>query len=213
MQKNQLEKIWQQVPADYYEKGMKKNILQRFWHSQKILNIKQMIGNNPRDILDIGCASGYVCAEIKNLFPKAKVTGIDASETFIKFAKKTHKGVDFLAADGHNMPFKDKTFDLIVCTEVLEHVVEPKKILAEAKRCLKNNGELIVSMDSGSFLFSLIWFFWTKLGRGKVWKDAHIHTFKGNSLKKMLESVGFKIKEGKKSHFGMAIFLKAQKQI
>ncbi len=47
-----------------------------------------------------------------------------------------------IVADASDMPFSDKTFDLIICQAVLEHIKDPKKVISEIKRVLKKEGFL-----------------------------------------------------------------------
>ena len=56
-----------------------------------------------------------------------------------------------LDALGHleNLPFADQVFDLVICTQVLEHVKEPQMVLNELARTLKENGTLILTAPQG----------------------------------------------------------------
>ncbi len=47
--------------------------------------------------------------------------------------------------DAHNLPFKDGEFSLVLCTEVLEHTLEPQKVINEIKRVLKTGGRVILT--------------------------------------------------------------------
>lgn len=201
-----LEKIWEQVPVDYYNKGVSRNIGQRYWHFRKYEVIKNIVKNHsPEKILDVGSNGGDLTAKIAKLFPDSKTYAIDAYEKAVIYAKKLHPEVYFRRADAQKLPFKSDYFDLIFCLETLEHILFPQKALREIGRCLKKNGEAIIPMDSGSFLFSFIWFFWIKFGAGKVWKNSHLHKFNKKKLKEMILNEGFKIKKEIVSHFGMSV--------
>ncbi len=211
-----LEKIWAQVPPDYYDQGIKKNLLQKLWHTKKL---NQIINYLPKDkntkytILDVGCSSGILTAEVANTLPKSKVIGLDSYKKAIEFAKGKYPKISFIAADAHKIPMKNKTVDILICTETLEHVVDPKEVLVEMKRVLKKDGQAIISMDSGSLLFRTIWYLWTK-SKGKVWENAHLHEFTAKLLEDLIKETGFKIKKKEISHLGMAItFLAVPKNI
>lgn len=210
MNNQSLKKIWLKVPHDYYEKGNRTNILQKFWHEKKWQILKGFAGKKYQTILDVGCASGHISYLFKKLFPESSVTGIDPASHFIKFAKKTYPTVNFQCVDAHKLPFKDKSFDLIICTEMLEHVLNPGIVLSEIRRCLKKNGEVFISMDSGNLLFKIVWFFWTKFGPGKIWQGAHLQEFNTRKLENLIRSSKFYIKEKKITHFSMAVFFKVQ---
>lgn len=207
MDGKKLRKIWDQVPSDYYETG---NLLQKYWHGGKWENIRTLFSPGYRKILDVGCASGHITNKIKALYPDAEVIGLDVSNKFLAFAKKRYPGVKFVLADAHSLPFPDRHFDLILSSESLEHVVNPGKVLLEIKRCLSKKGDFVVSMDSGSGLFSFVWKYWTTWGPGRVWRGSHLTHFDAKLLTDMVKEAGFKIAKSKIGHFGMAIFIKAK---
>lgn len=203
--KKDLKKIWAQVPPDYYQKRINKNFLQRYWHTQKILTLKKLLGRKSfKKILDDGCASGAMANEISKIFPKAKITGIDVYDKAIKFGKTNYPHINLMVADAHKLPFKNKTFDLIVCYETIEHVVDPVKVLQEIKRVLKSSGTAIVAMDSGNTTFRIVWWVWEKTA-GKVWQNAHLHPFRHQELEKVIKKAGLKIVKKHFSHFGMEV--------
>lgn len=202
-----LEEIWHQVPENYYQKGVKKNFLQRSWHLGKLKAVLELIdqeNSEPISILDVGCASGWFLSEVSSRYPKAKCTGVDVYKKAINYGKKTYKNLRLIQADAHKLPFPEKSFDLIICTEVLEHVVNPKQVLKEIKRVLNPRGIAIVELDSGSILFRLIWFWWTNLRHG-VWRDSHIHAFNLKKLKRLILDAGFHIKKEKTFNYSMAV--------
>lgn len=199
-----LEQIWAQVPPDYYDVGIKSNPLQKLWHTTKLQQILSLLPKNSRKILDIGCSSAVLTAAIAKARPRAQVTGLDSYKRAIDFARQKHPHLQFVVADAHKLPFKKQSFDLILCTETLEHVTDPKSVLSQIKRVLKPRGHAIISMDSGSLLFRIIWYFWTK-SRGRVWQNAHLHEFNAKILENLIKNAGFKIQKKKLSHFGMAV--------
>lgn len=203
--KKDLKKIWAQVPPDYYQKGINKNPLQKFWHTQKILTFKKIVGKKKfKKILDDGCASGSMANEISKILPKSKVTGIDVYNKAIKFGKTQYPHIKFLVADAHKLPFRNKSFDLVICYETIEHVVNPVKVLQEIKRVLKKDGLGIITMDSGNLMFRIVWWVWEKT-KGNVWQDAHLHPFKHTELEKAIKKAGLKITKKQFSHFGMEV--------
>lgn len=188
-----LEDIWHQVPADYYQQGVKTNSLQRRWHNGKVDAIINLIVNiKPGTILDVGSASGWFLSEIKKRIPAASCTGIDVYAPAIEYAKKHYPDISFKVADAHKLPIKTSSFDLVLCTEVLEHVVAPEEVVSEIERVLKPGGVAVIEMDSGNILFRLVWYWWTNLRNG-VWKDSHIHVFNAAILEDMLKKSNMEI--------------------
>lgn len=201
----QLKKIWQQVPVDYYQQGIKDNIFQYLWHKRKLQVFKQLtIKRRYRSILDVGCASGLMTNEVAKLFPNSLITGVDIYEDAIRYAKKKYPKINFVVADAHLLPFESNSVDLLICYETIEHVVDPILSLKEMRRVLSKKGHAIIVMDSGSLLFRLIWWIWEKT-KGSVWQNAHLHPFHNHDLEEIIKKVGFNIIQKKFSHFGMEV--------
>ena len=94
----------------------------------------------------------------------------------------------FVKADAHNLPFKDKSFDIAVCFEVLEHCKRPELVLQEIARCTKNI--LIMSVpdcDLNNKLrkYDLALAHWTD--------PTHCNFFTKESICKLLVKHNFKI--------------------
>lgn len=92
-------------------------------------------------ILDLGCGDGSLLERISI----HRKFGVDISEEQLAIARA--KGIEsFLVnIDLDPLPFEDNFFDIIICTEVIEHVLVPDKLLAEASRVLKKGGKLILT--------------------------------------------------------------------
>jgi ubiquinone/menaquinone biosynthesis C-methylase UbiE len=205
MNKSELKKIWSQVPVDYYQKSVENNPLQALWHTLKIKTFKNLVkGMKVKKVLDIGCASGYMTNKISQILSGSQIWGIDVYAKAINFGKRKYPRIEFKVADARNLPFRANSFDLVVCYETIEHVLNPLKMLKEIQRVLKKNGYALVAMDSGSLLFRVVWFVWENT-KGKVWRKAHLHTFKHKNLEKLIEKSGFTIFKKKFSHLGMEV--------
>lgn len=203
----ELEEIWHQVPPDYYQKGVEKNVLQRLWHKGKLHAVNLLIEEvdvEPRDILDVGCASGWFLSEIAKNYPLAKCTGVDAYKKSIDYGTKQYKNLTLLTIDAHKLPFAKASFDIVICAEVLEHVEHPEIVLSEIKRVLKKDGAAIIEMDTGNVFFQIAWYWWTNMRKG-VWKDAHIHAFNTRKLERMIKQTGFIIQKKKIFNKTMAV--------
>jgi ubiquinone/menaquinone biosynthesis C-methylase UbiE len=96
-------------------------------------------------VLEVGCGAGHILEKIS----KGILYGIDISETQIERAKKRlGKRVTLLKSAGESIPFEDKFFDKLLCSEVIEHVLEPLPLLQEMKRVLSDNGILSLSIPN-----------------------------------------------------------------
>ena len=91
-----------------------------------------------KKILDVGCG----VKPYEQLFNTPSYTGIDINNgshiNRDKLPDKFYNGIE--------IPFPDNCFDAIICTEVMEHVAEPEKLLNEIRRVLKTDGEIYLSV-------------------------------------------------------------------
>lgn len=104
-----------------------------------------------KKVLDLGSGDGsftYVLAKAG-----AEVVGIDNEELGLTYAAENLRSVDphnnlkysFKAASAYELPFESDSFDFIVCCDVIEHLNEPEKMLAEASRVLKDGGKFVLT--------------------------------------------------------------------
>lgn len=96
-------------------------------------------------VLDAGCGGGYASEYLAGL--GAHVEGVDLSEAAIRAAadhatKGGVNGVNYRQGDITDLPYPDRTFDAVVCVDVLEHVPEWRKVLGEFLRVLRPGGQL-----------------------------------------------------------------------
>ena len=211
--KKQLNKIWNQPPVDYYQNGVERSILQKKWHLGKLratLGLMQSYDLKPKKVLDVGCASGWFLNEIAAVYPNAKYYGVDVYEDAVKYGNRTYKQLNLKVSDAHMLPYASKTFDLVVCTEVLEHVIDPDNVLKEIKRVLTDDGIAIIEMDSGNLLFRTIWYWWTNVRHG-VWENSHLHLFNTEKLLTVILDSGLRIIKKKTFNYSMAVVFAAVK--
>ena len=100
---------------------------------------------NRKRVLDIACGAGYGSDCLAGT--ASSVTAIDLSRAAAAAARVAYpaENIAFLAADARQLPFAGSTFDLIVAFEVIEHLDNPRDLLAEARRLLAPGGQLVVS--------------------------------------------------------------------
>jgi SAM-dependent methyltransferase len=107
-------------------------------------------------ILDIGCGSGRHTAAAYRI-PAALVVGVDAAHSELAAARRRlelhdrfgeHGGgrCAFCAADGLQLPFASERFDFVICAEVLEHIPDHHRAVAEIARVLRPGGDAVVSV-------------------------------------------------------------------
>ena len=201
-----LPKIWSQVPADYFSSGTKTNFLQKIWHGRKLKAVAKSVGRNKAGVLiEVGSADGSFVNSLSKKIQLNKIIAIDPYLPPLIFGKKKFRNIVFIQADAHRLPLKNKSADLITILETLEHVVDPYGTLLELKRIIKKDGSIIVEIDSGSWLFQVIWFLWKKFGKGKVWSGAHLTFFNVELLEGLFKKAGLKVEKKKFFNWGMGV--------
>ena len=196
-----LLEIHEDVPADHYDKGLKHNLFQKFWHSRRFHEVSKVVKEVKGPFIDIGCHAGTFTEQILRKINSKKVYGVDLSPSAIALASKKIPHGKFKIADGAKLPFKSNFFEAAFCLEMLEHVDNPVEVLKEIKRVLKKGGYLVLLVPTDSYLFRFIWFVWTLYY--PVWRHAHVQSFRSDSLEKLLKKLKFKKITIKKFNFGM----------
>ncbi len=86
------------------------------------------------DLLDVGCGEGILLAYIQGHLKRKSFFAMDIDPIKIKTAKKNIPLVDCLAGSIYELPFVNNRFNLIICTEILEHLDAPNLALQEIRR-------------------------------------------------------------------------------
>ena len=96
-------------------------------------------------LLDIGCSTGTLSLQIKQVTGAREVYGVDISPEVISEAN--NKGIKAAQLDIENspLPFEDNFFDFIFCGDVNEHVFNPSDLLSEVERVLRPNGSFLLT--------------------------------------------------------------------
>lgn len=98
-------------------------------------------------VLDMGCGTGYGSSILAGA--AAHVTGADISEAAIRTAQARYGeaagNLEYVRADCYALPFEDDSFDVVVANEIIEHVDDHDRFVAEARRVLAPGGLFLVS--------------------------------------------------------------------
>ncbi|MCY1721261.1 methyltransferase domain-containing protein [Prolixibacteraceae bacterium Z1-6] len=98
-----------------------------------------------RTVLDVGTGTGDFVAVLKEVFPEAKITGVDPNTKSLTEAAKLFPGVDFVDMGGEHLDFADDQFDVASISMALHHLPDITKTLAEMQRVVKPRGWIIVN--------------------------------------------------------------------
>lgn len=161
------------------------------WRIQKIIN--KLPKKETRSVcLEIGGADGPLTPTLEERY--TTVFSIDLSKPFLqRIESKTEKTICILG-DAQFLPISDKSVDVIVCSEVLEHVLIPTQLLLEIRRILKPDGYCLLSVpnETNGIFQDII-----KKSQTEP-SDAHVNFYSEFHLKKLLFRMGFEICEMQK---------------
>jgi SAM-dependent methyltransferase len=169
-------------------------------------------------LLDLGCSSGEFTIQVAEKLNTKKIYGIEINNEKGKKAKD--KGIVVYNSDLNKpFPIKDESIDVIVASNVIEHLVDTDNFIMEIYRTLKPNGYAIISTDnlaSWHNIFSLILGFQPNTAQisnkalvgnflaafdnipgkaSELYGQAHLRIFVYPSLKGIFEFYGFKVEK------------------
>jgi len=101
---------------------------------------------SPDSVLDVGCGEGVLTLRWAQRLQSGRVVGIDLEDPKLQaeWATRSRPNLEFRAAGSEELPFAEDEFDLVAAIEVLEHVSEPQRTLAEMQRVARRH--LLVSV-------------------------------------------------------------------
>lgn len=145
-----------------------------------------------KTVVEIGCASacsvpGIVDAQYK--------IGIDPLANV--FASTYPLGAHYIRSVGENMPFRTGSLDVIVCLNTLDHTKLPYMVLEEVKRCLRENGVVLLQVNAFAALKCII----TRL---HFLDASHPHHFGDNEVTSAFEHLGFNISKRWVERYGFS---------
>jgi len=98
----------------------------------------------PGSVLDAGCGEGVVTAWIAQALPGARVAGVEARAEAVDLARRRNPELALQKGDLYGLPFDDGSFEVVVATEVLEHLDRPQDALRELVRVASGHVVLTV---------------------------------------------------------------------
>lgn len=128
-------------------------------------------------IIDLGCGPGFTIAAVAEKFPRCEFIGIDFSTEAITEAKNRMPNHQWLEADATSA-INIAPADLVVCTEVIEHVDNPKDLAANLIELCRPGGSLVLTTQAGHV-------------HATERAVGHLRHFSATQLREILESAGW----------------------
>ena len=171
--------------ADYDDRAYDSIIpLQRYWQ-RKRCSILNEFADQQGLTLDIGCGSSRILA-----YP-LKLVGLDIRLNKLRYGRKFSRPL--VNGTIWSLPFNDRTFDCVICSEVIEHIPAGIQPFLEMRRVLKPKGVLVIGTpDYAHFTWRSIEAVYRYAAPGG-YADEHITHYSLESLKQMLVDLGFRI--------------------
>ena len=109
-----------------------------------------------RLVLDVGCAFGYGTAALASHGPEGRrVIGSELDPAHLADARRHFSFLPLVRADATALPFRTGAIGAVTILDVIEHVADPKGVLAEVHRVLRADGRLVVSVPHRGLLMRL----------------------------------------------------------
>ncbi len=99
--------------------------------------IEELRDLNISTILDSGCGEGFLLNRLQEEAIGKSLMGIDISEDAVNLGKLLFPNLDLRVGNIYKLPLESNSYDIVICTEVLEHLKDPKSALKEIVRVSK----------------------------------------------------------------------------
>lgn len=150
-----------------------------WWYAGRREVVRERVADlAPGRALDVGCGSGGTTAVLRDL--GWSVTGLEHSPAGAELAAS--RGLPVVRGDARALPFADETFDLVMSTDVWEHVEEDLDVAREAFRVCRPGGRLLVTVPAGQDLWS-----------GHDVALGHVRRYERQQLVDLVRSAGFDV--------------------
>lgn len=165
-------------------------LFQQDWHAEMISHVPP----GAREILDLGCGTGFFLAELEEKHPGS--VGLDISHDMLKVSDQYVPRAKLVTGDAERLPFRPGVFDVVFCKGSLHHTRDHVGFLANCRKALRSGGVLVMSEPCNDN--PLI-----RLARRLMYKkSAHFDEgdegFTKKGIVSLCERAGFEVTEVKK---------------
>lgn len=138
-------------------------------------------------VLDVGCGTGALLAQLSLACPRAHLCGIDPVPEMLAMARQTLPAtVDLRDGWAERIPHDDEAFDVIVSSSMFHYIRQPLAALAEMTRVLKPGGQLVITDWCDDYLTC-------RLCNGylRLFNRAHFKVYRSRECLSLLQQAGY----------------------
>lgn len=130
---------------------LRSNFLIRWIERRRVEAILDFLRAGPDDlVVEVGCGAGVVLEQI----PAGRVLGMDLSGYILQKTRRrlAHRQAHLLQGNGEKLPFAGSSLNKVVCTEVIEHTLEPEKVAQEMARVATADGCIVITIPNEALI-------------------------------------------------------------
>jgi 2-polyprenyl-6-hydroxyphenyl methylase/3-demethylubiquinone-9 3-methyltransferase len=166
-------------------------------HQHLYSSVSRFLQNVPPGsiVMDAGCGNGSFIALFQDR--KWQLHGSDLSPTGIELARKTYPNINFFLADAQSLyaDFLNTVgpVDIVISTEVIEHIYDPRGFLRNCFGLLKPGGTIVLTTPYHGYLKNLLLAVTGKLDQHftVLWDHGHIKFWSRKTIEEVLKETGF----------------------
>jgi SAM-dependent methyltransferase len=142
------------------------------------------VPNDCKTLVDVGCGNGLFLRKVRELRPAVELFGVDRSNEAL-----TYVDAEKAVGDISKLPFPDRSFDCVVCSQVLEHIPVPQYETALSELCRISIKHLIISVPYREDLIAAA----TTCPKcnSSFNRDLHLRTYTLDTMKNLVSGFGF----------------------
>ena len=161
-------------------------------HKYILPKILSLLPSGKLTIIDVGCGNGYMAGKLADL--GHRIIGVDSATDGIAIAQRSYADIKFYCRSAYE-DFRDicPSADLILASEVIEHLFWPKHFLRNVHKILKNEGHVILTTPYHGYLKNFLLGLFNCWDRHHTsdWEGGHVKFFSEKTLSRILQDCGF----------------------
>ncbi len=134
--------------SDSYDRCVLQWLLFGPSHRALIRRVREVVGDQPARILDVGCGTGVLAARLRNALPRVEVYGVDLVSEMLQNGQarwRSHREHVFpVQGDSERLPFPSGCFDIVTCSNSFHHYPRQDRAVLEMRRVLRPGGRLMI---------------------------------------------------------------------